>query len=558
MVVEWTSVAGRDSLAAMHEATHGAEKGPANHAIVRGGLLVLVVVVHAGLFVALGPALLEVFPLDDAYTHQVYAEGLRYGDGLSYLPSTPAAGSTSPLHALVLTPIQLAPLPALVPLTHVLGILGWIALAFATRRLVRVLAASASNASRGPSDRSRRAGLDVGSVAALAVVLDPTLAAAALSGMEVILAALVLVLALVAWAEDRPRLAGVLFGLGILARPELTLVWLAASASTLRRDRRASLWVALPGAIAWAAWAAWNHHAAGTLLPTTFFAKHGPLSILDRWRDLPRAVAQTMGAWPMLATIPLVVLGGRALARDDAKDAKDAKDKDAKGAKDSKYAKDSKDSKDSKRADPERDARAATAARTAGLLVLVVLVLWPLGIAWAHDLRETWRLYWWRYALPAHPLVIVLSVIGASRLEEGRRRLALAAIAIALVAGAWSTARHVGESARNVLELNVAAARYLDEHAAASDWIASNDAGAVRRLTGRPVVDLLGLNDAEVLVDRAAVLQRRRPRWYVVFESWFPGLVASPRFEVVHRVRTESLAICGECDQSELVILRAR
>jgi hypothetical protein len=478
----------------------------------------------------------EAFPLDDAYTHHVYAEGIRYGDGLSYLPGTPAAGSTSPLFALVLTPIQLAPVSALVPLTHVLGVLGWLALAIATRRLVRVLLArdGSSGAGGGASDEPgagrNGSGLDVGSLAALAVALDPALAAAALSGMEVILAALVLVLALVAWAEDRPSLAGLLFGLGLLARPELTLVWLAATALALRRDRRVALSIALPGVIAWGAWAAWNHHAAGTLLPTTFFAKHGPLSILDRWRDLARAVAQTMGAWPMLATLPLVVLGGLALTRHAR----------ATGAA------------------PDGDTRATTATPTAALLVLVVLALWPLGLAWAHDLRETWRLYWWRYALPAHPLVLVLLVIGASRLEGGRRRLAVAAILAALVAGAWSAARHVGESARNVLELNVAAARYVDAHAEENDWIASNDAGAVRRLTGRPVVDLLGLNDAEVLVDRAAVLERRRPRWYVVFESWFPGLVASPRFEVVHRVRTESLAICGECDQSELVILRAR
>ena len=72
-----------------------------------------VLLTHAGFFVTLGPALTEAFPLDDAYTHHVYAEGIRYGDGLSYLPGTPAAGSTSPLQALILTPNQLAPLPAL-------------------------------------------------------------------------------------------------------------------------------------------------------------------------------------------------------------------------------------------------------------------------------------------------------------------------------------------------------------------------------------------------------------------------------------------------------------
>src|SRR5690606_8016806 len=121
-----------------------------------------------------------------------------------------------------------------------------------------------------------------------------------------------------------------------------------------------------------------------------------------------------------------------------------------------------------------------------------------------------------------------------------------------------STARHHAESCRNVAELNVAAARWLDENAAPDAWIASNDAGAVRRLTGRPVVDLLGLNDAAVLADRAEVLRARNPRWYVVFPSWFPNLVESPRFEVVARFRSEPYDVCDQCDQSELVIVSPR
>lgn len=548
--------------------------GPARESFA----LVLMVLLHAGLFLALGPALLEAFPLDDAYTHHVYAEGLRYGDGLSYLPGTPAAGSTSPLQAMLLVPVQLAPLDALVPLTHALGVLGWVLLAFATRRLTRLLVARSSASGVGASaprvgaspvgaraDAATRS-MDAGSLAAFAIALDPSLAAVALSGMEVILAALLLVLALVALAEDRPKLAGLLFGLGILARPELTLVWLAASGLVLRRDRPAALAVALPGVLAWSAWAAWNHHAAGTLLPTTFFAKHGALSILDRWRDFPRAIAQTMGAWSMVATIPLVWLGARRLLESSGDSKSDSPIESAKISKSGSTSKvDARVERGIERAsdsrtesDELRSVRVTNAARTVGLLVVVLTILWPLGIAWAHDLRETWRLYWWRYALPAHPLVWVLVVVGIRELTPARRRFATAATLVVLVAGSWSTANHVGQSAKNVLELNVAAARYLDAHADPNDWIASNDAGAVRRWTGRPVVDLLGLNDAEVLVDRAAVLQRRRPRWYVVFPSWFPGLVASPRYELVRRFRSEPLAICGECEQSELVILRTR
>ncbi|MCB9637199.1 MAG: DUF2029 domain-containing protein [Sandaracinus sp.] len=450
---------------------------------------VAIALLHLGVLALFGPSLGVSFPLDDAYTHQVYAEGLRYGDGLAYLPGVPAAGSTSPLWALALVPIQLAPVAASVPLTQALGVLLWLGLAWTAGAL------------------GRRFDPTVGPFAAFAVLLDPSLAMAALSGMEVLLAAWLVMGAWLALHDERPRLAGLLFGLGIAARPELTVAWVVATAFVAVRDRRPPWALLVPGVVVWGAWAAWNHHAVGTWLPTTFFAKHGPQSIAARWLDLPRAVAQTAGALPMLALLPLAALAFR---------------------------------------------RTWSVARP----LWIFLLLWPLALAWAHDLRETWRLYWWRYALPAHPLLLVFVVVGAAGLS--RRRLAFGAVAAVCLLGVVQVGPHLAGSCRNVAELNVAAARWLDAHAGPNDWVASNDAGAVRRLTGRPVVDLLGLNDAEVLVDRVAVLERRRPGWYVVFPSWFPNLVSSPRYEVVRRFESTPLEICGECEQSELVVLRPR
>ncbi|MEZ4247837.1 MAG: hypothetical protein R3B99_06325 [Polyangiales bacterium] len=78
------------------------------HGRMREALVgVAIALLHVGVLALFGPSLGVSFPLDDAYTHQVYAEGLRYGDGLAYLPGVPAAG-TSPLWALVLAPIARA------------------------------------------------------------------------------------------------------------------------------------------------------------------------------------------------------------------------------------------------------------------------------------------------------------------------------------------------------------------------------------------------------------------------------------------------------------------
>lgn len=439
---------------------------------------------------------LSTFPLDDAYIHHVYAEGLRYGDGLSYLPGVPAAGSTSPLFAFALVPLQLLPDPHWVLATKLIGFsLLWLVATLADR-LVAPLA-----------------GERAASLAGILVASSPPLALAASSGMEVLLAAAFALLALrLAARAQTPRVA-LLLGLALagaaLTRPELGLLWLGAVGWVARHHRREACIAAAPALVALALWAAWNLHATSSPWPTTFLAKHAAPSLAARWRDLPWAFAAAFGAPAFALAAPLAALGGNALAR-----------------------------------------------RGAPLIGAFALVM-PLGLAWAHDLREPYKLYWLRYALPVLPALLALVAAGVVALPARARRVAGAAALTLSLLGMLPSARHYAESCRNVAELNVAAAAWLDTHAGPSDWIASNDAGAVRRLTGRPVVDLLGLNDHLALRDRAARLQETRPRFYVVFPSWFPGLLARPDLREVLRLRSEPYAICERCEQSELVILEA-
>lgn len=443
-------------------------------------------------FLLAGAHTADTFPLDDAYIHHVYAEGLAYGEGLAYNPGVPAAGSTSPLWAAVLSLLHLVGLGASVLGTKLLGLLLGGCSAFLADRL------------------TARVAPELAWVAGALVALDPALAFGAVSGMEVPLAAALLLGALL--ALDRPPAAGVLLAAAAATRPELSLVPLLAAGFLAGRGRSTLAWLLAPTALMWCGWCAWNLHATGALLPTTFYAKHGSLGPFAQWRDVPVAYLSLAGG-PVLAVAaaPFVL---RSLRR----------------------------------------------WRTEGSspevkLVFALVALMPLALSWAHDLREL-EFYWSRYALPLRPCLLVVVALGLRAL--GRlRALALPWLAVALVVAAALASREHAENCRNVYELDVRAAQWVRAHSAESDWIAANDAGAMRVVGQRRVVDLLGLNDHRMLgPEREVVLRETRPRYFVVFPSWFPRLVE--RYPIAARFRSEPYTICTRCDQSELVVLRAR
>ena len=458
---------------------------------------------YLGIQAAVGTAFLlagehaaTTFPLDDAYIHHVYAEGIAYGEGLSYNPGTPAAGSTSPLWAVVLSLFHLVGIGASVLGTKILGLLlGGVSALLADRLAARI------------DER-------IAWVAGVLVALDPALAFGAVSGMEVPLACALLLAGLV--LLERPRAAGIALAAAVATRPELTLVAVLVVAMAWRRKRTGLGWLAAPTVVVWVAWCAWNLHASNALLPTTFYAKHGALGPFAQWRDLPFAYLATLGG-PVLAVagLPFVVLGLRHWRKEDE----------------------------------------SSFTKRLPLLLVAIAFLLPLALTWAHDLREL-DFYWSRYALPLRPIVLVIVAVGVGSLAKGRNA-ALAFLALGVLAAGLLDAREHAENCRNVYELDVRAAEWVREHSVDADWIAANDAGAMRVIGQRRVVDLVGLNDHRMLgPDKEAVLDETRPRYFVVFRSWFPRL--SERYPVATSFRSEPYTICSNCDQDELLVLQAR
>ncbi len=217
------------------------------------------------------------FPLDDAWIHQVYARSFAEHGRLDYNPGDAEVGQSSLLWGVLLAPVHAAADATDVPVaraTRVFGIVVWIALAFAVALLVLTLPVP---------------GAPFGALCgALLVALDPALAFAAVSGMEPLLFALLLVLAAAALVRRRFLLLGLAVGLSILARPEGLLfggILVVAAAfrgpdpdrvedgaptdAPLGRFLRA----AIPAALLAGIWGAYCATVAGRPFPNTWYQK---------------------------------------------------------------------------------------------------------------------------------------------------------------------------------------------------------------------------------------------------------------------------------------------
>jgi hypothetical protein len=215
-------------------------------------------------FAAAGPD----FPLDDAWIHLAYAKSLRLGEGFSYNPYDFETGASSPLWALLLAllPLSLSPLLTL----RVLGVLLHALLAGLTARLATRLLPE----SLGPA-RER-----LGLVAGLLCASEPLLAQASVSGMEVTLTAVLLLLVVHALERDKVVVCAAWSALAVWARPEaLPFVALLCAGEALRTR---SVRPVLPLSAAVAAqglWVAYDLAVSGYPFPNTKYAKAGGLHV---------------------------------------------------------------------------------------------------------------------------------------------------------------------------------------------------------------------------------------------------------------------------------------
>jgi len=480
------------------------------------------------------------FPLDDAWIHLTFARSLAAGDGLAYRAgAAPVAGSTAPLWTLLLAPLAALPQAAAATATKLLGL----ALHLVGLALIAPL--------------GRRLGLSPGRslLATVLVGWSDGLVLASTSGMEVPLFTALFGIGLRAHLDERrdpgrPPWSFVAWGLLALTRPEaLLLAPLAAldrvvagePGGGVRLDRTSArpawLGLAVAAAIVLPVGVAF-HAMSGSALPTTLGAKTGSaLASLPPLRKLSAMLGVLFAAQPLptlLAAGGAAVLIGR-----------------------------------------------LGGSRDSGLLLPAWSVAMPVGLAMVGG-DELLVGNFGRYVFPLLPCVVLLGLIALEPLEPGRfRRMRLAArtalpvgvIAAALLLLAPPLVRSVRSiglvlTARgNVEDSDVRAARWLEEHAAPDELVATVDIGVLGWRLPNPLLDLGGIVDPErrEVFDAAGGgrsaawsaallgwIETRRPEWVVVFPRWFPLLERDPlRFPARARFRIQgNVAMAGD----ELVV----
>jgi hypothetical protein len=470
-------------------------------------------------------------PLDDVYIHYQYARNLATGGGFGFNPGQPTSGSTSPLWVLLLSGAYwlsgTLPVPA-----RLLSVTAYLGVGVATAVLGRQLLAD------------RRAAL----LASVLTVLSGRLAWAGMSSMETTLFCLVSLLGILRHdaerARERPAFgSAVLFGLATLLR---WLTW-CRSLRLEENPRRSSsrsrgksgdivephqaaggsapwlvqeavsvaIYVALivPYPVLSYAW-------TGHLLPNTFRVVSGDVVYepLRYVREFLELVLRDHLLLTALLPIGLVVLGRR-----------------------------------------HGRARPLFLAWAVGL---------PFASAWlAPRLRHHGR-----YVMPLVPLYVLLGVAGLVAVMgwfEKRmvRQAVLRAVQVGttvLVLGIalWGTVRWADQFAWNVDNINkmhVALGHWVAENTSPNAVVAANDIGAIGYISGREVVDTVGLVTPEVIDvlspwdwawKRDAALCRylsyRDPELVLLLPNWYRALAQNEQILTpVYAVELPNNTIAG-------------
>ncbi len=446
-------------------------------------LLVVSLVLAGGVGLGFAPA-----TYDDGYITYRYADNLARGRGFVFNPGEPVLGTSAPGYGLLLAGLERAAGPGRV------GVDGWGAMIF----LVALASLPLSLAGALRRLQADRPELVAGGFALLAV---PARWNAELMGCETLPIVALVAAAFVAGLDGREFAAGALAGVATALRFDAALA-VAALAMALWVDRRRLPWrFALTASLAPVCCALWLGTTFGSILPNTLAGKRSELALfttgygraeLDWW-------VRSFGSLGALAIAGLVLVGALAL--------------------------------------PRRAGRARRFALAgAGWLLAHELLYRGVGVPFA-----PW------YHIATFNGLIALAAAGAAALLPRRapwvaaenRRRALGGLALAgLLAGTAlaGTARFLldtwGRPPDPRIRLYRDVAEELRRRSAPEARVAAVEIGAIAFFGDRPVLDLVGLVDPQVLAARSegriAALFAAGPPDYVVDNPNFHATFLAP------------------------------
>ncbi len=428
-----------------------------------------------------GPPGWGLLPIDDTWVTLVYARSFADSLTFTYNPGIPEAGMTSPLWIVILG-ILFRPLSALGVSLPGLSQAAGILLAAGASAFAYLIVKHITG--------MRLAGILVG----LIIAIDPTFSFAKTSGSEIALSSMLSLGAIWMLLRGRHTKASILLGLATLARPEgLLLVGIVIAGSLAKRlwEREKLqiftanyaqdlLLLAAPSAIAGAAWMLYNLSITGMPLPNSFYVLHGNLGVFDGanlaaiWTGYFQHTGYMSGFQPF---VTLGVIG----------------------------------------------AGAYLAIKRAGFEA-AALILFPLVVVYALSIfaplpGDRWGFTSRQYLDSLLPYVAILIVLGVAvvwqamaRYVESQRHLdpdwlrqlrltllaVIAVIVLFSIGGlplkwSWLVSEY-SWSARNVSDVSVPMANWIDANLPSDATVGVDRPGAVKFFANRPIIDLTGLS----------------------------------------------------------------
>jgi len=451
----------------------------------------------------------------------------------AFVPGQPSAGSTAPLWTALLAVGYAAGLPFRL-WAYALGVLCLAGTALAGMQLAEVLWSPQKLAGDRPGTGQAAWILGLG------LAVEWHLVWAALSGMETLLFTLLALLLWTRTARDplrRPLLTGLLAGALILARPEGILAAILAGLGTLlaagldcqwRRGIKAGALLAGGAALLVVPYLAFNLRLSGNVWPNTLYAKQAEYAVLLAQPLLVRlgrvALAPLVGGQILL--LPALIWAAGCAARQVWRAVFHSPFADQK-----------------ERPGPE--------SRAVGRVLPLV---WAIATVGVYALRLPVTYQHGRYLIPVIPLLLVYGFGGLLHVRQrcaGGRGPGLRTARVLSKAWFVSTivlfaafsflgARAYAADVAIIEEEMVAAAHWLDEHTRPDAVIAAHDIGAVGFFAQRPLLDLAGLVNPEVVPfvrDEQRLLAwmaEQSADYLVAFPSWYPLLVADSQVVEVH------------------------
>ena len=442
------------------------------------------------------------FPLDDSWIHLQFARNVAEGHGFSFNPGVSSSGSSAPLWSLLLAVPLLAGLGPLAS-AKLLGV-ALVAVTASRRRahspvVRRRLCGAAGRPGRGrhPADGLGRA---VGHGGAALHVAGHSGDAGVRSRAR--------------QSTGRQGALGAVGGLAGWARPEafvaagiLGAAWLTEGARDRTSRRFLPGWwhpLALLGVLT-LGFVAFNEWTGGRPLPNTFYAKNygmGTAVSLAEGRPLDALI--DAGRYPLNLLGDAIrwqashdgLLFGAALAGVLA----------LAGA-------------------------WAQPAPRGGRALLAVLLLTPMAKGLVAP-QPVMLVHDGRYVLHLLVLGLVVCACGVAVLARyARPRWVLVVLSVAglvQIGGATVSALDTYASeVKNINDLQVRTAHWIDEHTAPDARIATNDIGAIAFFSRRFILDTEGLVTPDAIWDKRMwridrFLERSRPDLVVIFPHWYP------------------------------------